>query len=112
MKPQWLAWARDLESVAQNGRHYAKDHYDIQRYETVRREAERRRLVPAKDPMPKLDVVNAFVACAFQLSLGVAAFYVFLKDWPRAGAWTLLILAAGAVLYFTWYKNLPFPDEV
>ena len=37
MKPQWLAWARDLESVAQNGRHYAKDHYDIQRYETVRR---------------------------------------------------------------------------
>jgi hypothetical protein len=37
MKPQWLAWARDLESVAQNGRHYAKDHYGIQRYETVRR---------------------------------------------------------------------------
>ena len=32
MKPQWLAWARDLESVGQNGRHY-----DIQRYETVRR---------------------------------------------------------------------------
>jgi hypothetical protein len=51
MKPQWLAWARNL--------------------------------------MPKLDVVNAFVACAFQLSLGVAA-----------------------VLYFTWYKNLPSPDEV
>jgi len=37
MKPQWLKWARDLESVAQNGRHYAKDHYEIQRYETVRR---------------------------------------------------------------------------
>lgn len=37
MKPKWLEWARDLESVAQNGLNYAKDGYDVKRYETVQR---------------------------------------------------------------------------
>jgi len=37
MKPKWLEWARDLESIAQNGLHYAKDGYEIKRYETVQR---------------------------------------------------------------------------
>jgi hypothetical protein len=77
----------------------------------VRREAERRGLVPPNDPMPRWDVVNAFVACFFQLSLGVAAFYMFLKNWRQLGLWVLLCLAAAAVLYFTWYKNLPSPEE-
>jgi len=77
----------------------------------VRREAERRGLVPLKDPMPKWDVVNAFIACLFQFSLGVTAFYMFLKNWLQAGVWLLLCMTAAAVLYFTWYKNLPSPDE-
>jgi hypothetical protein len=77
----------------------------------VRREAERRGLVPPNDPMPRWDVVNAFVACFFQFSLGVAAFYMFLKRWRQLGLWVLLGLAAAAVLYFTWYKNLPSPEE-
>jgi ADP-ribose pyrophosphatase YjhB (NUDIX family) len=37
MKPKWLEWARDLEAVAQNGLHYARDGYEIKRYETVQR---------------------------------------------------------------------------
>ncbi len=37
MKPIWLEWARDLESVAQNGLHYAKDDYEVKRYKTVQR---------------------------------------------------------------------------
>jgi SSS family solute:Na+ symporter len=77
----------------------------------VRREAERRGLVPPKDPMPKWDIVNAFVACFFQFSLGVAVFYMFLKNWRALGVWLFLCLAAAAVLYFTWYRNLPSPEE-
>jgi ADP-ribose pyrophosphatase YjhB (NUDIX family) len=37
MKPKWLEWARDLESIAQNGLHYAKDDYELKRYESVQR---------------------------------------------------------------------------
>lgn len=77
----------------------------------IRREAERRGLVPRKDPMPRWDIANAFVACFFQFSLGVAAFYMFLKDWRRLVLWVLLGLATAAVLYFTWYKNLPSAEE-
>jgi len=39
MNPKWLEWARDLQVVAQNGLHYAKDEYEIRRYETVQRVA-------------------------------------------------------------------------
>jgi ADP-ribose pyrophosphatase YjhB (NUDIX family) len=35
MNPKWLEWARDLQVVAQNGLHYAKDPYDVKRFETV-----------------------------------------------------------------------------
>jgi Na+/proline symporter len=47
----------------------------------VRREAVRRGLVPAKDPMPTMDVVNAVIASFFQLCLGIIPLYMFLKDW-------------------------------
>lgn len=77
----------------------------------VRREAERRGLVPKKDPMPRWDVVNAFVACFFQFGLGVAIFSMFLKNWTQAALWLALTLAAAGALYGTWYKNLPRPDE-
>ena len=35
--PQWLAWARELQAIAQTGLTYASDHYDIGRYNSVRR---------------------------------------------------------------------------
>ena len=78
----------------------------------VRREAERRGLVPEHDPMPRLDVANAFIASFFELCLAVAVFYLFLKDWPKAGLWTFLCVTSSVVLYFTWYKHLPSADEV
>jgi len=37
---------------------------------------------------------------------------MFLKNWLQAGVWLLLSMTAAAVLYFTWYKNLPSPDEI
>lgn len=80
-------------------------------WKPVREEAIRRGLVPRKDPMPTLDVANAFIAAFFQLCLGIVTFYMFLKDWPQAGLWLALTLVTAAVLYFTWYKHLPSPDE-
>jgi len=37
MNSKWLEWARDLQVVAQNGLYYAKDEYDVRRYETIQR---------------------------------------------------------------------------
>jgi ADP-ribose pyrophosphatase YjhB (NUDIX family) len=36
MDPQWLRWAKRLQAIAQTGLTYAKDHFDIERYESVR----------------------------------------------------------------------------
>lgn len=36
-EPQWLEWARELQSIAQAGLTYAKDPFDVERYEAVRR---------------------------------------------------------------------------
>ncbi|MEW6228745.1 MAG: NUDIX hydrolase N-terminal domain-containing protein [Bacillota bacterium] len=36
MDPKWLEWARRLQAIAQNGLTYARDPFDIQRYESVR----------------------------------------------------------------------------
>lgn len=35
--PDWLRWARSLQSVAQAGLHYATDPFDVERYAEVRR---------------------------------------------------------------------------
>ena len=35
-KPQWLAWARRLQATAQTGLTYARDPFDIERYESIR----------------------------------------------------------------------------
>ncbi len=34
--PLWLAWAKDLQAIAQNGLTYAQSPYDIERYESLR----------------------------------------------------------------------------
>jgi len=36
MEPQWLMWAQRLKAVAQTGLTYAKDPFDIERYELIR----------------------------------------------------------------------------
>jgi len=36
MDVQWLAWARGLQAIAQNGLLYAENPFDIERYEAVR----------------------------------------------------------------------------
>lgn len=77
----------------------------------VRREAVRRGLVPAKDPMPSMDVINAVIASFFQLCLGIIPLYMFLKDWASMSLWLALCAGTLIVLYFTWYKFLPSPDE-
>lgn len=35
--PQWLSWVRQLHAIAQTGLTYAKDVYDLERYQTLRR---------------------------------------------------------------------------
>jgi SSS family solute:Na+ symporter len=77
----------------------------------VRREALRRGLVPAKDPMPSMDVVNSVVASFFQLCLGIIPLYMFLKEWTSMTLWLALCACTLVVLYFTWYKYLPSPEE-
>ena len=34
--PTWLDWAQRLQAVAQNGMAFAKEHYDLERYEAIR----------------------------------------------------------------------------
>lgn len=35
-EPTWLTWARELQAIAQTGLTYAKDKYDIERYQAIR----------------------------------------------------------------------------
>lgn len=37
MEPRWLEWSRELQSVAQTGLAYARDPFDIERYEQIQR---------------------------------------------------------------------------
>ena len=36
MDPRWLQWAKRLQSIAQDGLTYTRDHYDVERYEQLR----------------------------------------------------------------------------
>lgn len=36
MDPQWLRWAKELQTMAQTGLTYTKDPYDITRYESIK----------------------------------------------------------------------------
>ena len=37
MRAEWLDWVRRLQAIAQSGLTYAKDPYDVERYEQIRR---------------------------------------------------------------------------
>jgi SSS family solute:Na+ symporter len=77
----------------------------------VRTEAVKRGLVPASDRMPLVDILNGVITACFQISLALIPFYIFLRDWTRAWIWAAILAALGALLYFTWYRNLPAPEE-
>src|SRR6185312_13478665 len=36
VEPSWVDWARRLHAIAQNGREFASDQFDLVRYEQVR----------------------------------------------------------------------------
>ncbi|HWN69136.1 MAG TPA: NUDIX hydrolase N-terminal domain-containing protein, partial [Haliangium sp.] len=36
MLPKWLEWARRLQATAQTGLTYARDPYDVERYQAMR----------------------------------------------------------------------------
>jgi Na+/proline symporter len=78
----------------------------------VRREAVRRGLVRARDPEPQMDMINTVIASVFQFTLAVIPFAVFLREWLTAGVWLLLCGCTVVILYFTWYKYLPSPEEL
>jgi Na+/proline symporter len=78
----------------------------------VRRECVRRGLVPAKDKMPKIDILNGLITAVFQFSLAILPFYLFLRNWKQLGLWAGVVAILAFILYFTWYKNLPSKDEV
>jgi SSS family solute:Na+ symporter len=78
----------------------------------VRREAVRRGLVPAKDPLPSIDALNGFLTAVFQFSLALLPFYLFLRRWREFSIWVAAAGLLGLILYFSWYKNLPARDEV
>jgi hypothetical protein len=78
----------------------------------VRREAVRRGLVPAKDKMPAMDVLNGLLTAVFQFGIALFVFYFFLRRWPSFLTWVALTMGLAVILYFTWYKTLPAKDEV
>jgi Na+/proline symporter len=78
----------------------------------VRRECVKRGLVPARDKMPKIDILNGFVTAAFQFALAILPFYLFMRSWRQLGLWAAAAAGIAVVLYFTWYKNLPAKDEL
>ena len=78
----------------------------------VRKEAVRRGLVPAWDPMPSIDALNGLLTAVFQFALALIPFYMFLRRWREFIIWLALAGMLCVVLYFTWYKNLPAKDEV
>lgn len=55
--------------------------------------------------------MNGFIASLFQLTLGIIPFYIFLRQWSQVLIWSGICIAVSITLYFTWYKNLPSPDE-
>src|SRR5277367_2227274 len=53
-EPEWLGWARALQALAQTGLHYAKDRFDIERYEQARAIAAAMMAAGADQPAPRI----------------------------------------------------------
>jgi hypothetical protein len=77
----------------------------------VRREAAAQGLVPARDPLPRLDVLNGFLTMGLQVALCLVPFYGLLWRFGEAGIALAAAVALLGVLWFTWYRALPPRDE-
>ena len=56
---------------------------------------------------PRRDIPNAAIGVIGLMALYTAPLYFMIHSYGRAAAGLLLALSAAAVLYRTWYKNLP-----
>ena len=61
--------------------------------------------------MPLVDMLNGLITAFFQVALALVPFYIFLREWALAGIWGGVLAALGLILYYTWYRNLPSPEE-
>jgi Na+/proline symporter len=80
-------------------------------WKPVRIEAETRGMIPVNDLMPRYDILNGIITIFFQISLALIPFFLFLRQWSKMMLWTVICLTLAFILYFTWYKKLPSPDE-
>ena len=53
-EPAWLTWARALQALAQTGLHFARDPFDLHRYEEVRTIATAMLAAGSGEPTPRL----------------------------------------------------------
>lgn len=65
MDSRWLQWAKRLQAIAQSGLTYARDPYDVERYELVRR-------VAAEIVAAGSDVATDYVEALFAGEVGYA----------------------------------------
>jgi ADP-ribose pyrophosphatase YjhB (NUDIX family) len=93
--PQWLAWARRLQAIAQSGLTYCKDKFDIQRYHQISDVAAEMVASGAALPTPTL-LQNLFALqsgyATPKIDVRVAAFrddQVLLVRELEDGCWTL-----------------------
>jgi Na+/proline symporter len=77
----------------------------------VRRDAVAQGLVPADDPLPRLDVLNGLLTMGLQVALCLVPFYGLLWRFGEAAAALAAAVVLLAVLWFTWYRTLPPRDE-
>jgi ADP-ribose pyrophosphatase YjhB (NUDIX family) len=93
--PQWLAWARRLQAIAQTGLTYCQDKFDIQRYHEIRDIAAEMMASGAALPTPAL-LQNLFAQqsgyATPKIDVRVAAFrdeHILLVRELEDGCWTL-----------------------
>jgi ADP-ribose pyrophosphatase YjhB (NUDIX family) len=53
-EPAWLTWARALQAIAQSGLHYARDRYDVERYQETRAIAAAMMASGSGEPTPRI----------------------------------------------------------
>jgi len=78
-----------------------------------------RKSVLEKDPdfsfpvRDRHDLLNAFLGTGMIVCLYLAPMYLMLRRWLAMAICVVILAATGAILYFTWYKQLRsvLPDE-
>jgi hypothetical protein len=84
----------------------------LSRQQLLRLEVAQRGLVPARDAMATMGIVNAVIAAFSQFCPGIIPMVIFLKELPGMWLWVVLCACTLVLLHFTWYRYLASPDEV